>query len=166
MESQMTFVQAVKFFGEYENCLKFLTELRWANGVVKCPRCGSDHVTYLEKARAWKCYAKHESPKFSLKTGTIFEDSPLGLDKWLPVVWLVVNCKNGISSWEIYRHMGVTQKTAWFMLHRVRLAMQDENNRKLSGKVVAYWGLDEKYVHEIINHAEQVRRWQHPHQRP
>jgi hypothetical protein len=62
--------------------------------------------------------------------------------------------------------MGVTQKTAWFMLHRVRLAMQDENNRKRSGKVVAYWGLDEKYVHEIINHAEQVRRWQHPHQRP
>jgi len=122
----MTFQQAVIFFSEYDNCLKFMTELRWANGKVSCPRCGSEHVKYLDKARVWKCYGKHESPKFSLKTGTIFEDSPLGLDKWLPVVWLVVNCKNGVSSWEIHRHMGVTQKTAWFMLHRVRLAMQDD----------------------------------------
>ena len=113
-----------------------MTELRWPDGKITCPRCGSDRVTYLDKARVWKCYGKHESPKFSLKTGTIFEDSPIGLDKWLPVVWLIVNCKNGVSSYEIHRDIGVTQKTAWFMLHRVRLAMQDEETGgKLSGEV-------------------------------
>ena len=136
MESQLTFLQAVKFFSESENCRKFMVDLRWPDGKVTCPRCGADRVTYLDKARVWKCYGKHESPKFSLKTGTIFEDSPIGLDKWLPVVWLIVNCKNGVSSYEIHRDIGVTQKTAWFMLHRVRLAMQDEETGgKLSGEV-------------------------------
>ncbi|MBV8054849.1 MAG: IS1595 family transposase [Deltaproteobacteria bacterium] len=94
-------------------------------------------MTYLEKARVWKCYGKHESPKFSLKTGTVFEDSPLGLDKWLPAVWMIVNCKNGISSWELHRALGVTQKAAWFMLHRIRLAMQGETGGKLGGEVEA-----------------------------
>jgi transposase-like protein len=208
-----------------------MMDLRWPNGKATCPRCGSDHVAYLEKARVWKCYGKHESAKFSLKTGTIFEDSPLGLDRWLPVMWMLVNSKNGVSSWEIHRAMGVTQKTAWFMLQRGRLAMQSAGHGMLSGEVevdetfiggkarnmhlskrkekiqgrgtngktvvmgmlkrggkvravfidnrdkgtlqghvhanvhagsnvftdelVSYWGLDEKYVHEIINHAEQ-----------
>jgi transposase-like protein len=112
-----------------------MVQLRWPDGVVKCPRCGSDHVIYLAKPRVWKCYGKHDSPKFSLKTGTVFEDSPLGLDKWLPAVWMIVNDKNGISSWELHRALGVTQKTAWFMLHRIRLAMQDEKGGKLSGEV-------------------------------
>jgi len=108
---------------------------RWPNGVT-CPNCGSDHVAYLENARLWKCYGKHERPKFSLKTGTIFEDSPLGLEKWLPVMWLLANCKNGVSSWEIHRGLGVTQKTAWFMLQRARLATQDpETGGKLGGEV-------------------------------
>jgi transposase-like protein len=89
----------------------------------------------LDKACVWKCYSKHDSPKFSLKTDTIFEDSPLGLDKWLPAVWMIVNDKNGISSWELHRALGVTQKTAWFMLHRIRLAMQDDKSGKLSGQV-------------------------------
>src|ERR1035437_6090361 len=92
----------------FENCKAVLARLRWPDGVVKCPRCGSDHVVYLAKNRVWKCYGKHESPKFSLKTGTIFEDSPLGLDKWLAALWLVVNCKNGISSCESARDLGVT----------------------------------------------------------
>jgi len=143
MESQMTFQQAVIFFQEFDNCLKFMTELRWPNGKVACPRCGSERVTFLAKARVWKCYEKHESPKFSLKIGTIFEDSPLGLDKWLPVVWLVVNCRNGVSSWEIHRHMGVTQKTAWFMLHRVRLAMQDDFSGGMLGGEVE---VDETFI--------------------
>jgi transposase-like protein len=98
-------------------------------------------VVYLEKARVWKCYSKHDSPKFSLKTGTVFEDSPLGLDKWLPAVWMIVNDKNGISSWELHRALGVTQKTAWFMLHRIRLAMQSKDG-KLGGEVE----VDESFI--------------------
>jgi len=135
MELGNTLREAVIFFKDFENCREFMVALRWPDGVVRCPRCNSDHVVYLEKARVWKCYSKHESPKFSLKTGTIFEDSPLGLDKWLPTVWMIVNDKNGISSWELHRAIGVTQKTAWFMLHRIRLAMQDESGSKLGGEV-------------------------------
>ena len=135
MESPVTLQQAIQFFSEYENCKTFMVELRWPDGKVKCPRCGSEKVTYLANARVWKCYQKHDSSKFSMKTGTVFEDSPLGLDKWLPVMWMVVNCKNGISSYEIHRAMGVTQKTAWFMLHRCRLAMQEVNGGKLGGEV-------------------------------
>ncbi|MGH7932882.1 MAG: transposase, partial [Candidatus Binataceae bacterium] len=103
-----TLREAVIYFQDYDNCRKFMVELRWPDGVVRCPRCNSDRVIYLEKARVWKCYSKHDSPKFSLKTGTVFEDSPLGLDKWLPAVWMIVNDKNGISSWELHRALGVT----------------------------------------------------------
>lgn len=111
-----------------------MTELRWPDGKVTCPMCGSDNVKYLPNARVFKCFEKHPRQKFSLKVGTIFEDSPIGLEKWLPAMWLVVNCKNGISSWEVHRALGVTQKTAWFMLHRIRLAMQ-ESGGKLTGEV-------------------------------
>jgi transposase-like protein len=135
MELGSTLREAVIYFQNYDNCHKFMVELRWPNGVVRCPRCSSEHVVYLQKARVWKCYSKHESPKFSLKTGTVFEDSPLGLDKWLPAVWMIVNDKNGTSSWELHRAIGVTRKTAWFMLHRIRLAMQDDGGSKLSGEV-------------------------------
>jgi transposase-like protein len=142
MEGGRTLREAVIFFQDYDNCHKYMTELRWPDGVVRCPRCNSDHVIYLQKARVWKCYGKHKSPKFSLKTGTVFEDSPLGLDKWLPAVWMIVNCKNGISSWELHRALGVTQKTAWFMLYRIRLAMQGETGGKLGGQVE----VDETFV--------------------
>jgi len=104
-----------------------MMDLRWPDGVVACPRCGAEKVTYLEKQRVWKCYAKHERPTFSLKTGTIFEDSPIPLEKWLCAAWLLINCKNGVSSYEIHRALGVTQKSAWFMLHRIRLAMQNNS---------------------------------------
>jgi hypothetical protein len=99
-------------------------------------------VTYDAKKQRWQCASHHPKRKFSLKTGTILEDSPLGLDKWLPVVWLVSNCKNGVSSWEIHRHIGVTQKTAWFMLQRARLALQGKNGGKLSGEIEA----DESFI--------------------
>jgi transposase-like protein len=135
MELGTTLREAVIYFADHDNCHEFMVNLRWPDSVVRCPRCNSDHVTYLAKARVWKCYTKHDSPKFSLKTGTIFEDSPLGLDKWLPAVWMIVNDKNGISSWELHRALGVTQKTAWFMLHRIRLAMQDDKGGKLGGDV-------------------------------
>src|SRR5437899_758921 len=130
-----TFREAIICFSSPENCHQFMTKLRWPDGKVLCPRCGSDDVDYLPNARLFKCYEKHDRVKFSLKVGTIFEDSPLGLDKWLPVMWMLVNCKNGVSSWEIHRAIKVTQKTAWFMLQRGRLAMQGEAGGKIGGNV-------------------------------
>jgi transposase-like protein len=134
-DTPKTLLEAVKFFDDYENCHRFMIDLRWPDGVVRCPTCGSDHVTYMASNRLWKCYAKHPRPKFSLKVGTLFEDSPLPLSKWLPVVWLIANDKNGISSYEVGRAIGVTQKSAWFMLHRVRKAMHTESFLKLDGEV-------------------------------
>jgi transposase-like protein len=142
MESIKTLQEAILHFSEFENCKKLMMELRWPDGVVKCPHCGSEKVTYLAKNRVWKCYASHSMPKFSLKTGTVFEDSPLGLEKWLPALWLVVNCKNGISSCELARDLGVTQKTAWFMGHRLRFALTEGGFELLSGEVEA----DETFI--------------------
>lgn len=133
MKTPATLQEAILFFADYENCRKFMVELRWPDGAVKCPHCGSEKVTYLEKARVYRCYGDHPKLKFSLKVGTIFEDSPIPLEKWLPAVWLLVNCKNGISSYEIHRALKVTQKTAWFMLQRIRLAMQTKSFLKLGG---------------------------------
>jgi transposase-like protein len=127
--------EAIVYFDNFENCRHFLMLLRWPDGVVRCPQCGCEKVSWLENARVWKCSAKHGRRKFSLKTGTIFEDSPIGLDKWLPALWLLVNCKNGISSCELGRDLKVTQKSAWFMLHRLRYAMQGEDGGMLSGEV-------------------------------
>jgi transposase-like protein len=107
--------------------------VRWPDGKVRCPQCGSEKVTYLQNARLYRCYEHHPRQKFSLKVGTVFEDSPIGLDKWLPAVWLLVNCKNGVSSYEIHRALGVTQKTAWFMVHRIRLAVQTNSFVKIGG---------------------------------
>lgn len=125
MDSPKTLQEAIQIFSQYENCRQFMAFLRWPDGKVKCPRCGSENVGYLEKARVYACYAgTHKRQKFSLKVGTVFEDSPIPLQKWLPTVWMLVNDKNGISSWELHRALGVTQKTAWFMLHRVRAALR------------------------------------------
>ena len=135
MDTPTTLLQAIRYFTDFENCRRFMMDLRWPDGKVRCPQCDSDHVVYLAKARVWKCYTKHPCQKFSLKTGTVFEDSPLGLDKWLAAVWLIVNCKNGISSYEVGRDLGVTQKSAWFMGHRIRLALQAGSFDKLSGEV-------------------------------
>jgi transposase-like protein len=142
MDSIKTLQEAILHFSEFENCKKLMIELRWPDGKVACPRCGAEKVTFLAKSRVWKCYAGHEKPTFSLKTGTIFEESPLGLDKWLPALWLVVNCKNGISSCELSRDLGVTQKTAWFMAHRLRFALKDGGFSLLSGEVEA----DETFI--------------------
>lgn len=136
-----TLREAIIFFADYDNCRKAVEAIRWPTG-VSCPRCGSEHVTYLENARLWKCYEKHPKAKFSLKVGTIFEDSAIGLEKWLPALWLLTNCKNGISSYELARALGVTQKTAWFMLSRLRLALQGKHGGKMSGNVEA----DETYI--------------------
>ena len=136
MDAITSLLQAVRYFGDKENCRKFMIAIRWADCVVRCPACGSSKVAYLVTQDRYKCYGKHPKAQFSLKVGTIFEDSPIGLDKWLPAAWLVINCKNGISSYELHRDIGVTQKTAWFMLQRIRLAMQTRTfNSQLSAEV-------------------------------
>src|SRR5438445_7003459 len=137
-----TLREAILCFADYDNCHKAVVAIRWPDGVVRCPTCGSDHVTYLANQRRFKCYARHPKPQFSIKVGTIFEDSPIGLEKWLPALWMLVNDKNGISSYEVARGLGVTQKTAWFMLHRLRLATKLDGMVKLSGRVEA----DETFI--------------------
>ena len=133
-EANSTLRDAILYFADFENCRRFMIQLRWPDEVVKCPTCGADKVTWLAKRRVWKCYTGHVSPTFSLKTGTIFEDSPIALEKWLPATWMLLNCKNGISSWELHRGIGVTQKTAWFMLQRIRLATHSKTFNKLGGE--------------------------------
>ena len=130
-----TLQEAVVYFADPANCRQYAIEHRWPDGVVKCPRCGSANVAFQEKYNRWQCNNRHDRRQFTVKTGTVFEDSPLGLDKWLTAMWMIANCKNGISSWEIHRALKITQKTAWFLLHRIRLAMQPDNGGKLSGEV-------------------------------
>jgi transposase-like protein len=148
-----TLQEAIVFFSDYDNCRKAVETIRWPNGVVTCPTCGSERVTYLEAVRRFKCYEKHAKAQFSLKVGTIFEDSPIGLEKWLPALWLLTNCKNGISSYELARALGVTQKTAWFMLSRLRLALQGEDGGKLGGDVEVdetYIGGNARFLHKSV----------------
>src|SRR3984893_15461744 len=143
MDAPKTLQQAIQFFSDFENCRQFMISVRWEDGVVRCPACDSDKVTYLANAKVYRCYGNHPLQKFSLKVGTIFEDSPLPLEKWLPVMWMLVNCKHGISSWELHRAVGGTQKTAWCMRQRGRLAMQDElTGGSLGGEVE----VDETYI--------------------
>jgi len=138
-----TLKDAIVYFADQVNCLNYLVARRpeWKDGVT-CPTCGSKNVSFLKNQLRWQCSVHHGKRQFSVKVGTIFEDSPLGLDKWLPAMWLILNCKNGISSCEIHRALGVTQKTAWFMLHRIRLAQQGNQGGKLSGEVE----IDETFI--------------------
>jgi len=150
MNAPETLLEAIQYFSNPENALTLFVEVRWPNGVV-CPQCGSKDVTFLANAKVWKCKTVHPSQKFSAKVGTVFEDSPIGLDKWLPAMWLASNCKNGISSYELHRALGVTQKTAWFMLQRIRLAMQTGSISKMSGTCEAdetYIGAKARYMHK------------------
>jgi len=128
-----TLQQAILYFGDPNNCLSFLSKRRFPDGVVFCPHCGSKDVRFLPTRRIWECKVKHAKRQFSVKVNTIFEDSPIRLDKWLTAVWMIANCKNGVSSYEIHRALGVTQKTAWFMLHRIRLALRVGTFHKLGG---------------------------------
>jgi transposase-like protein len=132
-------LEAIRYFSDIDVATEFVANLRWPNGPV-CPRCGSTEHSYLSTRRLWKC--KGCKKQYSVKLGTIFEDSPLGFDKWLPAIWLTANSKNGISSHELARALGITQKSSWFMLHRIRLAMQTGSFDRLSGEVEA----DETYI--------------------
>jgi transposase-like protein len=139
-DTPKTLLEAIRYFSDPAVALQFVAELRWPDGPV-CPRCGVKNEAYFLKTRnLWKCKAC--SKQFSVKAGTIFEDSPVGLDKWLAAIWLIANAKNGISSYEVGRDLGVEQRTAWFMLHRIRLAMHTGTFEKLSGEVE----IDETYI--------------------
>lgn len=124
--------EAVVYFSNPENCREFLVARRRPNGVT-CPRCGTTGVVFQPKYNRWQCPSHHDRRQFTTKTGTIMEDSPIGLDKWLMAMWQVVNCKNGISSYEVHRAIGITQKSAWFLDHRIRFAPGMAPGNKLSG---------------------------------
>ena len=136
-----TLQEAILFFADPAHCLNFMVSLRWPDGVT-CPRRGSQEVRFIKTRRLWECKARHAKRQFSAKVGTIFEDSPIPLAKWFAAIWLIANCKNGISSYELARDINVTQKTAWFLLHRIRLAMQTGTFERLSGTVE----IDETFI--------------------
>jgi transposase-like protein len=132
MEAPKTLREAIIYFADPDNCVAYMVAHRWPKGVI-CPTCGRKDVTWLATQRKWQCKSAHAKRQFSAKVGTIFEDSPLGLEKWLPAAWIIATAKNGVSSCEIARSLGVTQKTAWFMLHRIRKAMQSGSMMKMGG---------------------------------
>lgn len=138
-------LEATRYFADPNVCVEFVASMRWPAGVV-CPHCQSKKVSFLKSRRIWKCMAKECHKQFSVKTFSIFEDSAIPLDKWLTAIWLVVNCKNGISSYEIARDLGVTQKSGWFMLHRIRLAMDSGSFEKMGGPDGGPVEVDESFV--------------------
>jgi hypothetical protein len=230
-----TLQEAITYFSNLDNCLAYLAKKRWPDDVVICPTCGGKEVHFLKTRRLWQCVNEHKRRQFSIKVGTIMEDSAIGLDKWLAAMWMICNDKNGISSYELHRCLGVTQKSAWFLGHRIRLSLQNGSLAKLQGHVEvdetfiggkarfmhrskrakldkmgwgnktivggflerggkvrteviknrerstlhamvldnveygsqlstddchAYWGLDKKYIHQIVDHAECYVRGQ------
>lgn len=125
-------IDVTRYFADKDVCNDFVASMRWPEGVV-CPYCECKRVSFLKSRRIWKCMDKDCHKQFSVKTGSVFEDSPIPLDKWMVAVWLVVNCKNGVSSYELHRDLAVTQKSAWFMLHRIRLALRNSSWEKMGG---------------------------------
>lgn len=136
-----TLQDAIVYFADPDNCLNYLAGKRWPNGVA-CPTCGTKGVIFLANQGRWKCRQNHERQQFSVKVGTVMEDSPIGLDKWLMAMWQIVNCKNGISSYEVCRAIGITQKSAWFLDHRIRFALGLGITNKFSGQIEA----DETFI--------------------
>jgi transposase-like protein len=145
MKAPKTLQDAIIHFADVDNCVKYLADRRWPNG-VECPTCGRKDARWLANQHKWQCKTVHPKRQFSVKVGTIFEDSPLGLEKWLPAVWMIASAKNGVSSYEISRSLGVTQKTAWFMLHRIREAMQNGSMLKMGGNDGGPVEVDETFV--------------------
>lgn len=152
-QTPQTLQEAITYFSNEDQALATFKALRWPQGVI-CPTCGRDDARYLTTRRLWRCKSKHARQQFSIKVGTVMEDSPLPLSKWLPTIWLLANCKNGISSYELHRALGVTQKTAWFMLHRIRFAMQQGSVAgPLGGEVEAdetFIGGKARFMHKAV----------------
>jgi len=149
-----TLQEAMQYFSDPDVCLKYVMARRWPNGAV-CPTCGSTDVRFIATRRMWECKAKHARKQFSIKIGTIFEDSPIGLDKWLCGMWLIVSCKNGISSYEVSRDLGISQKSAWHMMHRIRLALRSGSLEKFSGEVEA----DETFIGGKARNMHKDKKW-------
>jgi transposase-like protein len=148
-----TLLEAIKHFADPDVTHNLMVSLRWPDGVY-CPTCGRTDVRFISTRRIWECKEKHPRRQFSSKVGTIFEDSPLGLDKWFAAIWMVTNCKNGISSYEMARDLGVTQKSAWFMDHRIRLAMKATSIMKMGGEVEA----DESFIGGLAKNMHEKKR--------
>jgi len=151
-----TLMQAVTYFSDLDIAHDFFAKMRWPNGPV-CPRCGATTVKYSPKYRRFECSHRHDRRQFTVKTGTVMEDSPMGLDKWACAFWLEVNAKNSISSYEIHRALGITQKSAWFMLHRIRLAVKSNSFEKIGGKGEIVEA-DETFVVGLSKNMHKSRR--------
>ena len=152
MNNPETLIEAVRYFSDLSTCNAYMRRIKWPRGRITCPECGSDRIGEIKSRHLPRC--KECRKQFSHKVGTIFEDSPLGLDKWFVAVWCIANARNGISSHELGRAIGVTQKTAWFMLHRIRLAMECESFDKFDGPVEA----DTSYVGGKADNMHKARR--------
>jgi len=147
-----TLQETIKYFADNENCINFIAAMRWENGIAVCPHCANNTTYFLATRSVWKCKACKK--QFSIKSGTIFEDSALSLDKWLVAMWLLSTCKNGISSYELSRSLGITQRSAWYVNHRIRLAMQNGSLDKLSGTVEC----DETYIGGLGKNMHKSKR--------
>jgi transposase-like protein len=147
-----TLQEAAAYFADAEKCFNFAVNLRWPSGNITCPRCGSTEHSFISTRHLWYC--KGCKKQFTVKVGTIFEDSPLGMDKWMTAMWLVVNCKNGISSCEVARDLGITQKSAWFMVHRLRLALRSKDGGKLGGEIE----VDETFIGGLARNMHKFKR--------
>jgi transposase-like protein len=155
MEIPKTLLEAIKYFSDEQVCIDAVAMMRWPNGPT-CPECKTDKPYYLKAAKRWKC--RECRIQFSVKRGTIFEDSPISLTKWLPAMWLLVNCKNGISSYELAKDLGVTQKSAWFMLHRLRLVVKAPNlGTKLGSNDGGEVEVDESFVGGKVKNMHRSR---------
>jgi transposase-like protein len=149
-----TLLEAIRYFSDADVTHEFFVKIRWGGGQICCPHCGDVNVKFLAKYRRWECKNKHPKRQFTVKVGTIMEDSPLSLDKWAVAFWLEANAKNSISSYEVHRALGITQKSAWFMQHRIRLAMQSGSFTKLSGEVE----VDESFIGGLARNMHKSRR--------
>jgi transposase-like protein len=159
MESPKTLQQAIQYFSDEQVCIDAVAAMRWLDG-PRCPDCHGEDAKnpyYLKTQKRWKCRSCRR--QFSVKVNTIFEDSPIPLQKWLPALWLLISCKNGVSSWEIHRSIGVSQKSAWFMLHRLRLALRTGDiGTKLGGTESGGVEVDETFVGGKLKNMHRDRR--------
>ncbi len=151
-----TLQAAIKYFADDERAFEYMKSVRWPSGKISCPRCGCEEVSFISTRKLWTCKKCVTKKQFTIRVGTILEDSAISFDKWICAFWLIANAKNGVSSYEIHRALGVTQKTGWFMLQRIRLAMQSGTIEKLSGEIEA----DETYIGGKVRnmHVDRKRK--------